>query len=50
MISNRRNDRPVLLSPETETYLCGSPYLPDGRVCLTQQPSQHVRGIRNAST
>ena len=50
MISNRRNDHPVLLSPETEAFLYGSPYSLDGRVCLTQQPSQHVRGTRNAST
>lgn len=50
MISNRRNDHPVLLSPETEVFLYGSPYPLDGRVCLTQQPSQHVRGTRNAST
>lgn len=50
MISNRRNDHPVLLSPETEAFLYGSPYPLDGRVCLTQQPSQHVRGTRNAST
>ena len=50
MISNRRNDHPVLLSPETEVFLYGPPYPPDGRVCLTQQPSQHVRGTRIAST
>ncbi|MFR8253678.1 MAG: APC family permease [Parasutterella sp.] len=50
MISNRRNDHPVLLSPETEAFLYGSPYPLDGRVCLTQQPSQHVRGIRKANT
>ena len=50
MISNRRNDHQVLLSPETEAFLYGSPYPLDGRVCLTQQPSQHVRGIRKANT
>ena len=50
MISNRRNNHPVLLSPETETFLYGSPYPPDGRECLTKQPSQHVRGTRKAST